>query len=142
MKLAEVDVERYVGECQAKLAASPTNFRLHHFGGMKTKNLSRKNVNNCNIGAIAWRSPEMVRPPPREKFHARVWLNRIEWTCSEGPVLDRSQTGADNHADAAGRLCWKHSRHNTGRPCVGLNGTVVSFPHCEHTARVSVLEKP
>ncbi len=47
-----------------------------------------------------------------------------------------------DHADAAGRLCWKHSRHSTGRPCVGLNGTVVSLPHCEHTARVSVLEKP
>ena len=48
----------------------------------------------------------------------------------------------DPHADAAGRLCWKQSRHRTGRPCVGLNGTVVSLPHCEHTARVSVLEKP
>jgi hypothetical protein len=25
---------------------------------------------------------------------------------------------------------------------VGLNGTVVSLPHCEHTARVSVLDEP
>src|SRR5258708_12728023 len=27
--------------------------------------------------------------------------------------------------------CWKHSRQNTARPCVGRKGTVVSFPHCE-----------
>jgi hypothetical protein len=37
----------------------------------------------------------------------------------------------------ADRRCWKHSRQYTGRPCVGLNGTVVSFPHCEHTVLVS-----
>ena len=35
--------------------------------------------------------------------------------------------------------CWKHSRQKTGRPCVGLNGTVVSLPHCEHVVRVSTL---
>ena len=35
------------------------------------------------------------------------------------------------------RRCWKHSRQYTGRPCVGLNGTVVSFPHCEQTVLVS-----
>ena len=33
--------------------------------------------------------------------------------------------------------CWKHSRQNTGRPCVGRNGTVVSFPHCEQFVFVS-----
>jgi hypothetical protein len=33
--------------------------------------------------------------------------------------------------------CWKHSRQNTGRPCVGRNGTVVSFPHCEQLVFVS-----
>src|SRR5665213_3550036 len=47
-----------------------------------------------------------------------------------------------SHALAASpRRSWKHSRQKTGRPCVGLNGTVVSFLHCEHTARVSVLGK-
>jgi len=35
------------------------------------------------------------------------------------------------------RLAWKHSRQNTGRPCVGRKGTVVSFPHCEHVVLVS-----
>src|SRR5437764_6220417 len=35
------------------------------------------------------------------------------------------------------RRCWKHSRLNTGRPCVGRNGTVVSFPHCEQLVLVS-----
>jgi len=33
--------------------------------------------------------------------------------------------------------CWKHSRQNTGRPCVGRKGTVVSFPHCEQLVFVS-----
>lgn len=79
---------------------------------------------------------------------------RIESARQEGGQRpSRSVIPADNthvlsvalsadHADAAGRFCWKQSRHNTGRPCVGLNGTVVCLPHCEHTARVSVLEKP
>src|SRR6202453_5096634 len=35
------------------------------------------------------------------------------------------------------RLCWKHSRQKTGRPCVGRKGTVVSFPHCEQVVLVS-----
>src|SRR5450756_1247778 len=43
---------------------------------------------------------------------------------------------------AAGRFAWKHCRHSTGRPCVGLNGTVVSMPHSEHDVRVSVRERP
>ena len=29
---------------------------------------------------------------------------------------------------------WKQSRHSTGRPEVGWNGTSVSRPHCEQTA--------
>src|SRR5919198_2501767 len=32
---------------------------------------------------------------------------------------------------------WKHSLQNTGRPCVGLNGTVVSLPQAEHVVTVS-----
>src|SRR5262245_48692918 len=32
---------------------------------------------------------------------------------------------------------WKHSLQKTGRPCVGLNGTVVSLPHAEHIVTVS-----
>jgi hypothetical protein len=35
------------------------------------------------------------------------------------------------------RRCWKHSLQKTGRPCVGRNGTVVSFPHCEQFVFVS-----
>jgi hypothetical protein len=35
------------------------------------------------------------------------------------------------------RRCWKHSRQKTGRPWVGRNGTVVSFPHCELVVLVS-----
>jgi hypothetical protein len=40
------------------------------------------------------------------------------------------------------RLLWKHCRQSTGRPCVGLNGTVVSTPHSEHSVRVSVRDRP
>ena len=40
------------------------------------------------------------------------------------------------------RLLWKHCRQSTGRPCVGLNGTVVSIPHSEHSVRVSVRDRP
>ncbi len=47
-----------------------------------------------------------------------------------------------NHAVATCRRCWKHSRQKTGRPCVGLNGTVVSLPHCEQTVRVSTFAIP
>src|SRR5215471_19806008 len=32
---------------------------------------------------------------------------------------------------------WKHSLQKTGRPCVGLNGTVVSLPHAEQVVTVS-----
>ncbi len=45
-------------------------------------------------------------------------------------------------ATAAGtRLSWKQERQKTGRPCVGLNGTVVSTPQAEHSVRVSVRER-
>src|SRR5208337_512258 len=40
---------------------------------------------------------------------------------------------------AVARRCWKHSRQKTGRPCVGLNGTVVSLPQPEQLVRVSTL---
>jgi hypothetical protein len=36
---------------------------------------------------------------------------------------------------------WKHARHSTGLPCVGLKGTVVSVPHSEHVVRVSGLTR-
>src|SRR3989442_10642956 len=32
---------------------------------------------------------------------------------------------------------WKHSLQKTGRPCVGLKGTVVSLPQAEHVVTVS-----
>jgi len=49
----------------------------------------------------------------------------------------RASYGAAILCGPTDRRCWKHSRQYTGRPCVGLNGTVVSFPHCEHTVLVS-----
>jgi len=50
----------------------------------------------------------------------------------------RTEPGSQAVA-ACWRFCWKHSRQKTGLPCVGLNGTVVSLPHCEQVVRVSVL---
>lgn len=45
----------------------------------------------------------------------------------------RSRPTDSIHADAfdapIDRRCWKHSRQYTGRPWVGLKGTVVSLPH-------------
>src|SRR5581483_1774565 len=41
---------------------------------------------------------------------------------------------------AGTRLSWKQERQSTGRPWVGLNGTVVSTPQAEHLVRVSVRE--
>ena len=46
---------------------------------------------------------------------------------------------AGSQAEAAARLCWKHSRQKTGRPWFGLNGTVVSLPQPEQLVRVSTL---
>jgi len=46
---------------------------------------------------------------------------------------------ARDQAEAAVLRDWKHSRQNTGRPCVGRKGTVVSFPHPEQMAWVSTL---
>jgi hypothetical protein len=40
------------------------------------------------------------------------------------------------------RLFAKHVLHLTGRPCVGLNGTVVLLPHSEHVTRVSIRRRP
>jgi len=60
---------------------------------------------------------------PRTVFYPRLLRPSVHYAVALGePALRRS---------------WKHSRQNTGRPCVGLKGTVVSFPHCEQTVLVS-----
>ena len=51
----------------------------------------------------------------------------------------RSVDSAGQAVAALVRRCWKHSRQKTGRPCVGLKGTVVSLPHSEQLVRVSTL---
>jgi hypothetical protein len=53
-----------------------------------------------------------------------------------------SADSTDSYAAPIERLAWKHSRQNTGRPCVGLKGTVVSLPHCEQVVFVSALTCP
>jgi hypothetical protein len=62
--------------------------------------------------------------------------------------LDAAATNSDVAVAVAwlapfgARLLLKHCRQSTGRPCVGLNGTVVTMPHSEHSVRVSVRESP
>ncbi len=72
----------------------------------------------------------------RESFEPSVWRfgepPSVMHSPRNSPGLVLSYAVA---ADA--RRCWKHSRQYTGRPCVGLNGTVVSLPHWLHIVRVS-----
>lgn len=65
-----------------------------------------------------------------------VGLDEMMW----GAAADDSAVG--EAAAARGRLVLKHCLQRTGRPCVGLNGTVVEIPHSEHSVRVSVREIP
>ncbi len=59
----------------------------------------------------------------------------------ESPILNsQSLFQFQVYAAPIARRCWKHSLQNTGRPCVGRNGTVVSFPHWEQFVFVSVRE--
>jgi hypothetical protein len=64
--------------------------------------------------------------------------------CSPGePATISAVAAAVTSAPVVGaRLLWKHCLQSTGRPCVGLNGTVVSTPHSEHSVRVSVRDRP
>ena len=63
---------------------------------------------------------------------SRTWSER-----SAAGAADVSRFAAPAEG---GRFIWKHERHSTGRPWVGLKGTVVSIPHAEHIVRVSVRE--
>src|SRR5208337_1998861 len=56
-------------------------------------------------------------------------------------VGGRRVVGKSQALAAVARRCWKHSRQKTGRPCVGLKGTVVSLPQPEQLVRVSTLAR-
>jgi len=64
---------------------------------------------------------------PREGFRRSSYSSRLLACCFEFLL----------YAAPIALRCWKHSRQNTGRPCVGRKGTVVSFPHCEQFVFVS-----
>src|SRR5262252_7957680 len=61
----------------------------------------------------------------------RIWSRELFLTSKLPP------SKLQIYAAPIARRCWKHSRQNTGRPCVGRKGTVVSFPHCEQLVLVS-----
>lgn len=78
-----------------------------------------------------------------EKTHSHV---HVSWTC-RARLAPRKRLIASinkNYEAVAADVFfdWKHSRQNTGRPCVGLKGTVVSFSHPEQIAFVSTLLYP
>jgi hypothetical protein len=79
--------------------------------------------------------PFFCLPFPQKKMKAHRSLDT--------PSLHISNS---NYAAPIDLLAWKHSRQNTGRPCVGRNGTVVSLPHCEQfvfvSARIGVAPPP
>jgi len=82
-------------------------------------------------GHISMLAHRVARIPTRGRFPLLAKLARKWGTAQRGRP--------PNQAEAAGLRAWKHSRQNTGRPCVGRNGTVVSLPHPEQTAWVSTL---
>ena len=59
------------------------------------------------------------------------------WLAASPFALNREIQEMFYAVAAAARRCWKHSRQKTGRPWVGLKGTVVSLPQPEHVVRVS-----
>src|SRR5712692_1963872 len=69
----------------------------------------------------------------------RTGMSVPQETCWAGPFLTPplSLKYLASYAAPIALRCWKHSRQNTGRPCVGRKGTVVSFPHCEQFVFVS-----
>ena len=95
----------------------------------------------------------------RSSFRCWPVVGRMSWKTAEsalnfaqGSVMDAPRSAYPSHTQpgvyeaaltatvtgTGGRRCWKHDRQSTGRPCVGLKGTVVSVAHSEQTVRVSV----
>jgi len=76
----------------------------------------------------------------RREYRQRAAVARNRPSCL--PVRGKlvSRLGCSQAVAAAVRRCWKHSRQNTGLPCVGLKGTVVSLPQPEQLVRVSTFE--
>src|SRR5947209_16914861 len=62
--------------------------------------------------------------------------------CMETLQIKVSLTAAQTPPAPANFRDWKHSLQKTGRPCVGLNGTVVSLPQAEHMVWVSTRSRP
>jgi hypothetical protein len=76
-------------------------------------------------------------PPSDHAFYRSTNCRELRSAEFKPSLKRRASYGAAILCGPTDRRCWKHSRQYTGRPCVGLNGTVVSFPHCEHTVLVS-----
>ena len=73
-------------------------------------------------------NPDQPDRGPREK---------LAKPARQATTGDRNSLPLSYAGELMDRRCWKHSRQNTGRPCVGRKGTVVSFPHCEQVVLVS-----
>ena len=102
---------------------------------------------SCIANAIGrnwprWSAPQdSLRDSWETCFPVQLWHS-----CTGGAPVSQSAAGICScpfsgfipFAGTAGICCfWKHDRQSTGRPWVGLKGTVVSVPHSEHVVRVS-----
>ena len=77
-----------------------------------------------------------------DKLHRKsrliaVRLPAAAFLPATGEILQEAALAATVDG-TGGRRCWKQDLQSTGRPCVGLKGTVVSVAHSEQTVRVSV----
>ena len=79
----------------------------------------RKELEHTAFASAHKKTGRIGQSVPREAFHRSSSFSKrltdyFEFLLYAAPIALR---------------CWKHSRQNTGRPCVGRKGTVVSFPH-------------
>jgi len=122
-----------------------------NFGGAVEQSsslLAAKRRKNAAHGASRGKKGEADKAPAGRKTgshahteaaHFQSWRNTRLPVPKACPAAFSRQKEKSDYAEAAGLRCWKHSRQNTGRPCVGRKGTVVSLPQPEQIARVSTL---
>ena len=127
-------------------------FNLHrasHGGVPQPACRARSELGATYTLEIDW-IPADLRTPTRRKvaahalFHSQRHYAQLATLARQAGFAARLrrrplvQSCADARLAARTLCCfWKQERQSTGRPCVGLKGTVVSAPHSEQVVRVS-----
>jgi hypothetical protein len=112
---------------------SGTNWNLGSGKNFGEKNVRRKNSAELAAGIAATCRRDCIFV----QAAGGVFFCRRAARKMSGAVPHAGPRPTHHAGDPMARRCWKHSRQYTGRPWVGLKGTVVSFPHCEQVVRVS-----